>query len=996
MPPTATVTDTSTPTTTPTLTPTATATNTPTVTPTSGPPDTTLQVDATSDNVTLNACVDNTPADCSLRGAVSRANLNSSLTFTVAVPAGVYQLTLTGANENGNATGDLDISNSAGVVLQGAGATMTFIQAGTNASDGIDRVLEVAYGSQLTLQGVTMRYGQAMNGGPGAIYNNSNSQLTIIDSAITDNTSATNGADRVGGLWNYGRLVVLRSSFTGNNGTVNGVGAIYNRTGGVAQLSNSTITGNVAMAIYNESQLSLAESTVADNQGGVYNSGTVTIERSAFANNQGGAIGAFYNSGVAMVRNSTISGNSGPHGGGLFNSGNLTVENSTVTGNRATQNTGGNLYNTSGTLHLKNTILANSSGGTDCRNDGIIATSSNNLVEDGSCAPSLTGDPNLGPLQDNGGATQTHALLPNSSAIDAGDNASCLPTDQRGVARPVDGNGDGVAVCDLGAYEAPVASVTPTPTATDTATPTATATDTATPIPTATNTPTATATATATPTNTPVPTDTPTATATETPVPPTATDTATPIPTATATDTATSTPTPTETATPTGTPTLTVTNTPTVTPTATSAISAPTDLQTMAVATNRIDLIWQDNATNERGFHIERCAGADCTDFVEVATISMNVTTYASRNLAAGAYCYRVRAYAARGLNSAYTAPACAMTLPLAPAWSAIRTISESQIDLSWYDRSSTESGFVIERCTTAECTDPLQLATVTDGATSYQDTNLMANTFYYYRLYAYNDSGNSLYTRVIGRSTGPNPPTNLTAVGTSPRQITLNWQDNATNEAGFRLNRCTGNACSNFSWNANVVTNVTQFNNRVTTNTAYCYRVRSFNASGPSNYTFPVCATPLVALTSAEADTTADTEDADTTMTEDSSLQYRFVAANGASDLSVAPQSPLTFQAQPTCADGTPPLGVELFLNNQHYPMQGVDADPNAYSATVSIDQSLLADSSYAVDVEWQCANEDDLHQEMLGVLLVTTIVDQATIPVAGPLRFYLPLVNR
>ena len=80
--------------------------------------------------------------------------------------------------------------------------------------------------------------------------------------------------------------------------------------------------------------------------------------------------------------------------------------------------------------------------------DGTFNGNVNNLDDDGSCAGfTQVDDPLIGPLADNGGPTLTHALLPDSPALDAGDNALCSATDQRGVARPQND------VCDIGAFE---------------------------------------------------------------------------------------------------------------------------------------------------------------------------------------------------------------------------------------------------------------------------------------------------------------------------------------------------------------------------------------------------------------------------------------------------------------------------------------------------------------------------------------------------------------
>jgi uncharacterized repeat protein (TIGR01451 family) len=120
--------------------------------------------------------------------------------------------------------------------------------------------------------------------------------------------------------------------------------------------------------------------------------------------------------------------------------------------------TGGGVNNagTATAAKLSGTLLSVNTGG-NCA--GTIESGGSNLDSGTTCAFGATGDqssadPLLGPLADNGGPTATHALLSGSPAIDAATNSDCPATDQRGVARPVDGNGDSVAACDIGAFEA--------------------------------------------------------------------------------------------------------------------------------------------------------------------------------------------------------------------------------------------------------------------------------------------------------------------------------------------------------------------------------------------------------------------------------------------------------------------------------------------------------------------------------------------------------------
>jgi hypothetical protein len=261
-----------------------------------------------------------------------------------------------------------------------------------------------------------------------------------------------------GGLVNGGTLTLSNSTLSGNHayGTGGG-GGIYNF--GTLTVSNSTVSGN----------------SVFDQGGGIYNYGTLTLSNSTLSGNIAGIFGVFggggiYNIGTLTVSNSTLSGNSAVDGGGGIATGGtphpVTLTNVTITANRASSTTpGGGLLVFNGSPVLHNTLIAgNFRGPTGTTRDDVSGALNSggdyNLIGDGTRMTGLTNgvhgnlvgsaaapiDPLLGPLQDNGGPINTHALLAGSPALNAGDPAQLGVADQRGVLRS-----GGV---NIGAYQA--------------------------------------------------------------------------------------------------------------------------------------------------------------------------------------------------------------------------------------------------------------------------------------------------------------------------------------------------------------------------------------------------------------------------------------------------------------------------------------------------------------------------------------------------------------
>lgn len=343
----------------------------------------------------------------------------------------VCTITLTSGEIVINATstaGRLTITNATGA--------SNLLISGNNQS----RVFYVNAGADLTVNGVTITGGNGVgigsddaNRSGGGIFNNGN--LTLTNTIVRENGDITSqpASSSAGGIFN------------------NGIATL--------QITNSTIADNKARSA-----------------GGISNTGALTIEGSTLNGNQAtiGNAGAILNTGMLSVTNSTISGNSARGtGGGITNSGTATLTSLTVTNNTSSinpANAGGGGIQNNATLNLFNTIVAGNAASSpstnvDVNNFGTI-TGSYNLIGRG--AQGLTNgengnqvgtnenpiDPRLGGLANNGGSTQTHALLPDSPAIDKGNAAG---TDQRGSVRPINftsvPNAAGGNGADIGAYE---------------------------------------------------------------------------------------------------------------------------------------------------------------------------------------------------------------------------------------------------------------------------------------------------------------------------------------------------------------------------------------------------------------------------------------------------------------------------------------------------------------------------------------------------------------
>jgi hypothetical protein len=347
------------------------------------------------DDPAPNGCVVN---DCSLREAIIDANANADFTMISVPLTGTIELSIAGAGEDTAATGDLDITTE--IQLVGVAPEVTIVDA-----NGIDRVFDV----------LPLPQNRTPEGSDVLI-----SSLTITGGLVESDTDAVGGGVRVQSGLN--RIVQLSNVVVRNN---DGSGGTFGLGGGVAsQGGNLFITGS---AIVNNS---------AENAGGIANiDGAMSISNVTISSNTPrGAVGGIINLANTAGVTSTLG-----------------MEAVTIAYNveGASQGSGAGLDTTvfdgAATTNLRNVIISNNVGDTQCFNGGVVVSNGYNLDTDGSCelinaSDIQSTDPLLGALmmgpRAGGGSTYFHNLSNSSPALDSGSTNGTI--DQRGNSRPVD------------------------------------------------------------------------------------------------------------------------------------------------------------------------------------------------------------------------------------------------------------------------------------------------------------------------------------------------------------------------------------------------------------------------------------------------------------------------------------------------------------------------------------------------------------------------------
>jgi predicted outer membrane repeat protein len=313
--------------------------------------------------------------------------------------------------------------------------------------------------------------------------------LVVSESTFTGNTASGKtyshgGAIRITG----GTPVISNTTFTGNSATYAGGGlsvSTFNmRIYGSVFAGNSSTAADQALGggLYNSNTtLLIQDSVVRDNWvagtgalgGGIFSDGATTLDRVTISGNlsQDYTSGGIHSQDLLTMTNVTVSGNeAGAWGGAMTQTGagaHANINNCTVVNNGVTSGVGNGGIHIYTTVYITNSIVAFNDN-SNCVIGGTIHSGGYNIEDGNWCILLSTGDitgtdPLLLPEAYYGGPSVgaaasreqmlTYAPSSVSPAIDAGDNATCATVDQRGVSRPIDGDGDSTAICDMGAFE---------------------------------------------------------------------------------------------------------------------------------------------------------------------------------------------------------------------------------------------------------------------------------------------------------------------------------------------------------------------------------------------------------------------------------------------------------------------------------------------------------------------------------------------------------------
>lgn len=393
----------------------------------------------------------------SLRQAISDANNCKGLNIITFAPSANGQILLT--------SGELLITDE--LSIQGPGANLVAVDG--NASK---RVFHVGSNTVAGISGITITNGGAEFSG-GGIWNDYGA-LTVSDCVITGNRVSYFG----GGIYSAGDFYNTRASVTLIRTTVSGnYGGGVGSSCGVLNVTNCAFLGNSGGGIgAYASPLKVVNcwfnGNSASGGGGISANDSSLILNTTLNGNSSSYYGAgILNYGSMTVANCTLSSNVDAYagGGGIYNAGNLILLNSTLSDNQTLGYDGGGLNNSYGNVQIGSTIfnrnLAGISGGDLFSYGGAVTSLGYNLSSDSGYwsltdpTDQINTDPLLGPLQDNGGPTLTHAPMPCSPAIDHGRNFAGSVTDQRGAgfARiyddPLAVNAPGSDGTDIGAVE---------------------------------------------------------------------------------------------------------------------------------------------------------------------------------------------------------------------------------------------------------------------------------------------------------------------------------------------------------------------------------------------------------------------------------------------------------------------------------------------------------------------------------------------------------------